>query len=227
MEHNVERRETTKKLLRPMFANFKPEIAIELIRLAVLYEDLRIEYRSIMVNDLGDSDQNGSAYRRLYFHRRIYLSLNEFQDALHSLSKSSEFCDTLRSDVRWPQWGAALEFFKKHDKTIRDRRNMLGGHFGPTAARHAFEMMQVHDTSGQMALYLFHDITAFDAAHMFALELATLPFFAKVTTDEAGAFSKEAGAFVQEALRHAANAFTVISSRHFLPFFNERWPAPS
>lgn len=32
MEPQIERRETTKKVLRPLFANFKPEIAIQLSR---------------------------------------------------------------------------------------------------------------------------------------------------------------------------------------------------
>jgi hypothetical protein len=36
-------------------------------------------------------------------------------------------------------------------------------------------------------------------------------------------FSKEAADFIQEGLNHAGRAFTVISSQHFIPFFNEPW----
>lgn len=45
-----------------------------------------------------------------------------------------------------------------------------------------------------------------------------------MSKEEAEAFSR-AASFIQEALRHAANAFTVISSPHFIPFFNEAAPS--
>ncbi len=82
------------KPLWPLFGMWKdPEIDIgaHLIRLIVLYEDMRIEFHAFYAPEIKDLDQLEVIYRRLYFLRRIYATLVEIGNEIHQLNSSREF----------------------------------------------------------------------------------------------------------------------------------------
>ena len=191
-----------------------------LIRLTVLYEDLRIEHRATLADDLADVDINGVRYRRFYFHRRIYATLHEIYGALHQLNCSEEFCRYLQegSADRWHTWRAAVAFFEEHRQLVRDRRNVFGAHFGNNAAQRGRDMMP-DSLSGEMACFVDHERGLLDPSHLFAHELATLVFFSGIGVEESKTFSDEAERFIETAMSHAGNAFLAISARCFLPYF--------
>lgn len=190
------------------------------IRLTVLYEDLRLEHRATLADDLGSVDVNAVRYRRFYFQRRIYATLHEIHGALHQLDCSEEFRRYLQegSATRWRAWCAAIGFFEEHGDVIKRRRNVFGAHFGNKAALQARDNMS-DSVTGQMACLVDHDRGLLDPSHLFAHELAALVYYWGVEAAESKQFSTQAERFIQEAMAHAGNAFLAISARCFLPYF--------
>jgi hypothetical protein len=216
-----ERQESPARPLRPLFNQWSdPLVGPLLIRLTVLYEDLRLEHRATLAYDLGTVDVNAARYRRFYFQRRIYATLHEIHGALHQLNCSEEFCRYLQegSTTRWRTWSAAVEFFNEHGDVVKRRRNLFGAHFGNKAALQARDNMS-DGVVGQMACLVDHDRALLDPSHLFAQELAALVFYWGVEAARSKDFSKEAEQFIQTAMVHAGNAFLAISARHFLPYF--------
>lgn len=216
-----ERQESAARPLRPLFDQWSdPLIGPLLIRLTVLYEDLRIEHRATLADDLETLDANAVRYRRFYFQRRIYATLHEIHGALHQLNCSEEFCRYLQegSATRWRTWCAAVAFFREHGELIKKRRNMFGAHFGNKAALQARDNMS-ELVAGQMACLVDHERALLDPSHLFAHELAALVFYWGVEAADSREFSKEAEQFIQTAMGHAGNAFLAISARCFLPYF--------
>jgi hypothetical protein len=224
-DRTLERIESTSILLEYLFDRWDdPDVGSLLIRLTVLYEDLRLECRAGSASDLGSIDVNGVRYRQFYFHRRAYATLQEIQGALNQLNASSEFCAHIKaaSEVSWHTWCNAIAFFNDHSQVIKKRRNTFGGHFGNQAASVARRMMMPSSLKGRMACHLDHDRQLFDPSHLFALELSTLVFFEDVDARDSKTFSAEAEKFIETACAHAGNAFLAISEHCFVPHFS--WP---
>jgi hypothetical protein len=216
-----QRQESPHLALRTLFNQWSDNlIGPLLIRLTVLYEDLRIEHRATLADDLGAVDVNAVRYRRFYFQRRIYATLHEIHGALHQLNCSSEFCRYLQegSATRWRTWGTAIDFFEKNGALIKRRRNVFGAHFGNKAALRARDNMS-DAIAGQMACVVDQERGVLDPAHLFAHELAALVFYWGVEATESREFSTQADQFIREAIEHAGNAFLAISARCFLPYF--------
>jgi hypothetical protein len=60
-------------------------------RLAVLYEDLRIELYGIAEDAIPATDNFDVRYRRIYFLRKSIGTLAEFAEAVHHLQQCPEF----------------------------------------------------------------------------------------------------------------------------------------
>ena len=108
-------------------------------RLAVLYEDLRIELIAIAQASIPVPDITDERYRRNYFLRRSIATLVEFAETLRLLDKCTEFQGVkarfgTEIAMYWPK---ALRFFDKHEALLESVRNDIGGHFGQKAAIYA------------------------------------------------------------------------------------------
>jgi hypothetical protein len=116
-------------------SNFEAIVA----RLAVLYEDLRIELHGIAEESIPAMDELDVRYRRIYFLRKSIGTLWEFAQAVGQLQVSPEF-RTISADFP-PEvhrhWKRAAAFFMRNEAQLRLVRNDTGGHFGLEAARHA------------------------------------------------------------------------------------------
>jgi hypothetical protein len=87
-------------------------IATGVARRCILREDLYLEYAGLVADDLADTytetetlrsfglDDNGSAYRRLYFFRGSLRTLVEVQETIQGLNSMQEFRDML-SERLW------------------------------------------------------------------------------------------------------------------------------
>lgn len=216
-----QRQESSQLPLRALFDKWNDSrVGPMLIRLTVLYEDLRLEYRAALADDLGPVDVNAIRYRCFYFQRRIYASLHEIQGALHQLNCSGEFSRYRQeqSANHSQNWCAAIKFFEEHADLIKRRRNLFGAHFGNKAALQARENM-TDAVSGQMSCLIDEERHLLDPSHLFAYELATLVFYGGVDTAGSRTFSRDAERFIQDAMSHAGNAFLAISAICFLPYF--------
>jgi len=107
------------------------ELLNRLARLSVLFEDLRIEWGGLPENiSLGDLDTIGSDYRRNYFLRRSLVTLIEFRDCLTEVLHTKEFrtAEPTLSDMDKELITTADQYFKAHNKRMKEFRNVFGGH---------------------------------------------------------------------------------------------------
>ena len=111
-------------------------------RIAVLYEDLRVEVLGI-AQAAPPVDVLGPDYRQLYFMRRAIATAREFQSALATLANTTEFkniaarATELHDEDCQNKWLAAMNFFRSNRGILRSIRNDVGGHFGEEAIVHA------------------------------------------------------------------------------------------
>jgi hypothetical protein len=107
-----------------------------IVRLAVLYEDLRIELYAIAepsIPILGGTDER---YRKNYFLRRSIATLVEFAETIRLLNECDEsrtIKESFDQSMR-PYWDKAARFFQRHEQFFKNVRNDIGGHFGSAAA---------------------------------------------------------------------------------------------
>ncbi len=116
-------------------SNFEAIVA----RLAVLYEDMRIELLGISKDSISALDALDVNYRRIYFLRKSIGTLLEFAEAVGHLQACPEFSIVsvkFSPEIR-KDWQKSATFFKRNEHQLRLVRNDTGGHFGLEAARYA------------------------------------------------------------------------------------------
>lgn len=120
-------------------------------RLAVLYEDLRIELTGASAPFIRKLDTGDRRYRRNYFLRRCIGTTVEFAEAIRLLDRSLDF-RAVRSNFS-PEllkyWTEGVRFFRQHEALFKAVRNDIGGHFGLTAARYAIAHLDA-DATGKI-----------------------------------------------------------------------------
>jgi hypothetical protein len=112
----------------------------EIARIAVLYEDLRIELTAASENEMPKLDTINARHRRTYFIRRAIATLREFGEAIRCLQGLPEFRGIRRSfedSEAIRMWNDAVRFFKENADYLQNIRNDFGGHFSRSAATHA------------------------------------------------------------------------------------------
>jgi hypothetical protein len=73
--------------LRRVFWEGDRELAIRVVRVCVLFEDLRVEWAGSRANEDLPLDELSKQYRRFYFLRRSLVTLDEFCGALNRLNE--------------------------------------------------------------------------------------------------------------------------------------------
>ncbi len=126
--------------LTEVFASAYGEMAhAHMARLAVLYEDLRIELTGAAEVSIPILDSTDERYRRNYFLRRSIATLVEFAETIRLLDECPEFRAVrarFNTELK-DRWGKGLRFFQRHERFFKNVRNDIGGHFGLTAALYA------------------------------------------------------------------------------------------
>jgi hypothetical protein len=124
-------------------------------RLAVLYEDLRIETFGIVAeaDSLGMLDYMDAKYRVNYFLRRSIATLIEIAEAMRLLNEDPDFQRIKLSLDRQNmiRWKRAVWFFSRFEPILERVRNDIGGHFGHPAARYAIQNLD-NSVVGQIEL---------------------------------------------------------------------------
>jgi hypothetical protein len=160
-------------LLRRVFnGHKKPRLFdAKLVRLCVLFEDLRVEIRgaaerSLPALDILDPEKENwlsptgtGQYRKFYFIRRSLATLRDFAEALRLIIRDMNSGPGLRltfaglPDEAPALWDAAIRFFHANEALLQAIRNDIGGHFGVEAARNALSTLQP-GTCGSITLVL-------------------------------------------------------------------------
>ena len=126
-----------------------------MVRLCVLYEDLRLELlgataQGISQLDILDTEENYrdmperiGRWRRFYFVRRSVGTIREFAEALQILNDDIDFqlYSKLFDEKTKTTWNSAIDFFAENKKNLDAIRNDIGGHFGHQAALNALDQL--------------------------------------------------------------------------------------
>jgi len=161
--------------LKEVFRSADPELMTRVIRLCVLFEDLRIEYEgAIRRREIPPLDQAGMNYRHLYFIRRSLVTMIEFRGALHRLNE----LDSWEREVAHMDpssrkaWNAAITYFNNHHKAWEEVRGDIGGHFKEAAAKFALEKLT--KSTGKLIVRSFPDEETGGAVLEFATEFVAI-----------------------------------------------------
>jgi hypothetical protein len=148
--------------IRRILTAAEPDVMVQLVRLIVLYEDLKVEVAGLHVPHYKEFDEVSQHYREMYFVRRAFATLREMDSALHKLNMLKEFKARRRSldRRRLRAWTAAIKFFSKTKKFIASQRNAYGGHVNDDLARFVLGTVeQTDDTVGALEIRISDDHT--------------------------------------------------------------------
>jgi hypothetical protein len=124
-----------------VFGRGASRVNAHIMRLAVLYEDVRLENYAMVAESIPAIDQLGAEYRRMYFMRRSIATLREFAEAVPKLEDELAFAE-IRSRFgpkEKRQWDKSVAFFRRRYQYLQKIRNDFGGHFGFSPAWHAVQ----------------------------------------------------------------------------------------
>ena len=119
----------------------KQHLHAHLVRLIVLYEDLRLELVGASEGEIELLDGTTVNFRKQHFMRAAIGTTIEFAEEFRLLNESGDFQD-IRSkfaSVHLAEWRQAIDFFAEHEPAIEKIRNDIGGHFGYPAALYAVQ----------------------------------------------------------------------------------------
>ena len=132
------------KPFRRVLRAAEPEVMVQLVRLVILYEDLKLEMAGLHVPKDKDFDEVSRHYREMYFIRRAFATLWEIDNAIRRLEMLPQF-KTRKTDFeerRLKDWMAAVKFFSKVKKFIDNQRNAYGGHITDDVAKHILSKVE-------------------------------------------------------------------------------------
>lgn len=192
---------------------------VQIARIAVLYDDLMLEYDGAQEEAIAALDRSGVNSRRFHFVRRSLGTLMELKGAFVVLDGN----DAFKASKQWwdkrdlSQWDGAVKFFQANQKFLKDWRNDIGGHFLDGAAEYAID--NVHpDAVGTIEIY--RRGSGADIKMPFAYELVAVALVknkdAKTPEDD---FLKDAFTFLVDATKHAINAVAVVVAHEMFDKF--------
>jgi len=181
---------------------------VQMARLCVLYEDLRIEFAGSEQEKIAELDFIDLETRRFYFVRRTLGTLGEVAQALNKLNMNSAF-KRIRKDWSVPankEWDEAVRFFSAGQEFLKAWRDDIGGHFLDRAAEYAIDHA---DSAGSIEYY--RRGRGADVKLRFAYDLVAVAMTRQQETGETvQTFLHRAFTFMLEAFTHAINAIQVM-----------------
>ena len=119
------------------------DVMVQIVRLIVLYEDLKLELNLRRLPRNKVLDEVSEHYRAVYSLRRSFATLLEVDSALIQLNKHPTF---IKRDLpkfqtdRLREWNAAIAFFAEKKDVIKERRNAYGGHFLAKVSKYILDL---------------------------------------------------------------------------------------
>jgi hypothetical protein len=195
------------------------EMQVQVSRLSVLYEDLRIEWSGAEQEELQPLDHTSIETRRFYFVRRTLATLAEIEGALHKLNSNQDF-RTLKkgfSPAASHKWDEIIKFFSNKHAFLKDWRNDVGGHFLDAAAE--YSLANVHpSTVGAIDLYRSGEGGA-DVKMPFAYELVAIAMTKGKANNTEEQFLSEAFTFLKDAATYAVDAIQILVNEYLYDRF--------
>ena len=207
--------------IRRILTAADPDVMIQLVRLIVLYEDLKLEVAGLHVPPNKEFDEVSRHYRQMYFVRRAFATLWEMDSAFHKLNMLSEFKARKRrfDRRRLNAWADAVRFFSKTKKFIGNQRNAYGGHVTDDVARFILSKVKQTDNSvGALEVKISDDNTN-HLVFNFAETLVSNALFVDRGERDQTEFLHESFQILTDAVTHAAHATQILADVYILPSF--------
>src|SRR3954462_15923748 len=106
----------------------KQYLHAHLVRLMVLYEDLRLELLAVSEDEIKPIDRTTINFRKQHFMRAAVGTTIEFAEEFRLLDEFGEFAE-IRSRLRpepLAERGQSVEFFREHEPGLEKIRNDIG-----------------------------------------------------------------------------------------------------
>jgi hypothetical protein len=211
--------------LDKVFPSDSPSRAVthaNIVRIIVLYEDLRIELASFNVADINlhaDWINNGE-YRKRYFLRRSIGTVSELSDAFSQLNRDDSFAEVLKTfdDISAVTWKSAVDFFDSNYRLFKDVRNDLGGHFGTAAARYAIESL-TPNTVGSLEIVKDHRLSGVMYRPQFVGEITARAFLRHLSGNDTQEKLRNLLQKVNDAQNLATRAISKLLKFYIWPRF--------
>lgn len=121
-------------------------VATAVATLCVLREDFFLELQGIIRDDLASLDGNSTAYRRTYFWRNSFRTLEEIRKTFNALTAIPAFRLGMLSETRDVQGAfeeARRTLNRASETFLRELRNELGGHIDLSRMQAGLDSMDV------------------------------------------------------------------------------------
>ena len=209
------------KPIRKILTATEPEVMVQIVRLIVLYEDLKIEAGLMYIPENKVLDEVSTRYRSSYARRRVFATFIEVDSALIQLNECATFKRELpkfQANQR-RDWKAAIDFFAEKKAVIKARRNAYGGHFKANVPKYILGLLDDSEESVGVLEVRLSDDHSHHYVFKFAEQLVEVGMFYCRDEQENREFMAESRALVHDTFQHAARAITVIADHYILPTF--------
>lgn len=207
--------------MRRILTVAEPEVMVQLVRLIVLYEDLKLEVAGLHVPPNKEFDEVSKHYRSMYFVRRAFATLCEMDSAFHKLNMLKGFKNRKRSfdRKRLKAWVAAVKFFSRRKNFIDSQRNAYGGHVTDDLARFVLSRIdQTDDSLGALEVKILDDRSS-HYVFAFAESIVSQSMFMDRGERDQAEFLNESWGILLEAVQHAAQATQILADAYVIPAF--------
>ena len=118
------------KPIKNLFVTPSDEVNALLMRMFVLYEDLRVEVYGARAYKIEQLDETGHVYRGIYMIRRSTITISEFTQTMERLDQLEEFrkLKALFEERHQRAWADGKAFLLEHKPFLQRLRHNCGGH---------------------------------------------------------------------------------------------------
>jgi hypothetical protein len=212
---------TRVKPIRQILTAADRDVMVQLVRLIILYEDLKLEVAGLHIPPDKEFDEVSKRYRQLYFVRRAFATLDEMHSAFQKLNMLRTFKDRRRNFDRrqLKTWTAAIRFFARAHAFIDSQRNAFGGHVHDDLAHYILDRVEPDDDSpGAFEVKISDDHTQ-HYVFKFAEDMITMALFVDRGERDRAEFLRESFETLMDAVRHSAHATQMLADSYILPTF--------
>ena len=206
--------------IRKILNATEPDVMVQIVRLIVLYEDLKLEIKLMNLPRNKVLDEVSETYRHTYILRRSYATLLEVDSALIQLNQHATFKRDLpkfQTD-RLRDWNAAIAFFAEKKAVLKKRRNAYGGHFQMNVSKYIVDLPDDSDESvGTLEVSLGEGAGHY--VFKFAEMLVNVGLFCDCGKQDEREFLDDMVRLVTDASRHASLAMGALADHYILPTF--------
>jgi hypothetical protein len=209
-----------------VFKDDDPQLMARVIRMCVLFEDLRVEYEGAVRSEpIQSLDLASKNFRQLYFIRRSLVSMIEFSGAisrLNTLKSWKAVVDEMDPSTR-KAWNQAVTYFNDNHKRWEEIRGDMGGHFKEATAEFVLAKLPATST-GKMIIRSFPAEEKASPVLEFTTEFVSIALRKSMTNEnptpeEHRAFINETFTILTIGWRHAVQAvFALVGEFLYVKF---------